>query len=165
MGRRISIDFRLDSRLQFLTSHGHDRRDPLSNGHRPEDRRAPGHRILYVKNNQPGLAQALPAGLDDMIREKFNNVPHGFRESVEDDHGRIETRGVWATPYIDWVGSKQDRWAGLRSVAIVEAKREVSPKGGRCERGCYISTLDGTDAQRLPSAARGSKVDYAMCSM
>lgn len=65
-----------------------------------------GDYVLCVKNNQPGLARALRADLDDMIREKFKNVPHDFCESVEGDHGRLETRCVWTTPQIDWLGSK-----------------------------------------------------------
>lgn len=114
-----------------------------------------GDYVLCVKNNQPSLARALRADLDDMIREKFKNVPHDSCESVEGDHGRIETRRMWTTPQIDWLGSQQDRWAGLRSVAVVETTREVPPKGVSCERRYYISTLDGTDARRLAAAVRG----------
>lgn len=114
-----------------------------------------GDYVLCVKNNQPGLARALRADLDDMIRGKFKNVPHDYCESVEGDHGRIETRRVWTTPQIEWLGPKQDRWAGLRSVAVVEATRDVPPRGVSCERRYYISTLDGTDAQRMASVIRG----------
>lgn len=114
-----------------------------------------GDYVLCVKENQPGLAKALRAELDDMIREKFKQVPHDFCEAVEGDHGRIETRRVWITPRIDWLGEEQSRWAGLRSVAVVEAMRDVPLKGVSCERRYYISTLDGTDAQRVAAAIRG----------
>jgi predicted transposase YbfD/YdcC len=114
-----------------------------------------GDYVLCVKDNQPTLARALRADLDDMIREKFKNVPHDFCETVEGDHGRIETRRVWTTPLIDWLGPERDRWAGLRSVAVVEATRDVPLKGVSCERRYYISTLDGADAQRLAAAVRG----------
>lgn len=114
-----------------------------------------GDYVLCVKDNQRGLARALRADLDDMIREKFKNVPHDFCETVDGDHGRIETRRVWTTPQIDWLGPVQNRWAGLRSVAVVEATREVPLKGVSCERRYYISTFDGSDAPRLAAAVRG----------
>lgn len=37
----------------------------------------------------------------------------------------------------------------------MEATREVPPQGVSCERRYYISTFDGTNAQRLASAVRG----------
>lgn len=114
-----------------------------------------GDYVLCVKDNQPTLAQALKADLDDMIREKFQGVPHDFCETVDGDHGRIETRRAWTTSRIDWLGPEQDRWPGLRSVAVVEATRDVPLKGVSCERRYYISTLDGTDAQRVATAIRG----------
>lgn len=114
-----------------------------------------GDYVLCVKDNQPALAKALRAELDDMIRENFKHAAHDFCETVDGDHGRIETRRVWTTPRIDWLGEEQGRWAGLRSVAVVEATREAPPKGPSCERRYYISTLDGTDAQRMAAAIRG----------
>lgn len=126
-----------------------------------------GDYVLCVKDNQPSLARALRADLDDMIREKFKNVPHDSCETVEGDHGRIETRRVWTTPLIDWLGTERDRWAGLRSVGVVEATRDVPLKGVSCERRYYISTFDGTDAQRLATAVRGhwgieNRLHYAL---
>lgn len=115
-----------------------------------------GDYVLCVKDNQPTLAASLKADLDDMVREQFKNVPHDFCETVEGDHGRIETRRTWTTPRIDWLGPEQDRWAGLRSVALIEATRDVPMKDASRERRYYISSLDGTDAWRLAAAVRGA---------
>jgi predicted transposase YbfD/YdcC len=82
-------------------------------------------------------------------------VPHEVGETVDGDHGRIETRRVWTTPQMDWLGAEQGRWAGLRSVAVVESTREVPLKGTSHERRYSISTLDGTDAKRTAAAIRG----------
>ena len=114
-----------------------------------------GDYVLCVKDNQPQLAQALRADLDDLIRTKFTGVPHDVCETIDGDHGRIETRRVWTTSQIDWLGEEQDRWPGLRSVAVVESTREVSSQGVSHERRYYISTLDGGDAQRMAQAIRG----------
>lgn len=114
-----------------------------------------GDYVLCVKDNQPGLAKALKADLDDMVRAEFQGVPHDHWETVEGDHGRIETRRVWTTPSIDWLGPEQDRWVGLRSVGVVEAVREVPAQGVSCERRYYISSLPGADAQGLAAAVRG----------
>jgi predicted transposase YbfD/YdcC len=114
-----------------------------------------GDYILCAKDNQPALARALQADLDDLVREKFKGVPHDSCETVDGDHGRIETRRVWTTAQIDWLGPERDRWAGLRSVAVVESRRKAAPQGETCERRYYISTLDGTDAPRMAAAIRG----------
>lgn len=114
-----------------------------------------GDYVLCVKDNQPGLAQALHADLDDLIRTKFTGVPHDTYETVDGDHCRIETRRVWTTSQIDWLGEEQSRWPGLRSVAVVESIREVPPQEATSERRYYISTLDGSDARRIAAVIRG----------
>jgi len=113
-----------------------------------------GDYVLAVKDNQPGLARALRADLDDLIREKFQGVSHDYYESVTGDHGRIETRRVWTTAQIDWLGEERRRWPGLRSVAVVESQRQVAAPGETCERRYYISSLDGRDAARIATAIR-----------
>lgn len=114
-----------------------------------------GDYVLCVKDNQPQLAQALRADLDDLIRTKGATLPHDVCETTDGNHGRIETRRVWTTPEIDWLGELGDRWPGLRSVAVVESTREVPPQAASHERRYYISTLPGTDAQRVARSIRG----------
>lgn len=114
-----------------------------------------GDYVLCVKDNQPSLAKALKADLDDMIRTDFQGVPHDHSETVDGDHGRIETRRVWTTSSIDWLGAERERWAGLRSVGVVEAVREVPAQGHSCERRYFISSLPGADAKALATAVRG----------
>jgi predicted transposase YbfD/YdcC len=114
-----------------------------------------GEYVLCAKDNQPHLARALRADLDDLIRTKFAAVPHDVCETIDGDHGRIETRRVWTTSRIDWLGEEQDRWPGLRSVAVVESTRDVPNQGVSHERRYYISTLDGTDAKRMAHSIRG----------
>lgn len=114
-----------------------------------------GDYVLCVKDNQPHLAKTLHADLDDLIRTKGACVSHDVCETIDAAHGRIETRRVWTTSQIDWLGEEQARWSGLRSVAVVESKREASPKEESYERRYYIRSLPGTDARVTANAIRG----------
>ena len=116
-----------------------------------------GDYLLAVKENQPALHQTLQRNLDEMRLEQFAGVRHDFRQTVDGDHGRIETRRVWVTDQLDdWLDqSQRSRWPGLRSVAVVEATREIPSKPASVERRYFISSLPGTDASRMAEAIRG----------
>lgn len=116
-----------------------------------------GDYVLAVKDNQPALHDALRRNLDEMILEKFAGVRHGFARTVDGDHGRVETRRVWVTDQLDeWLDARQRaRWPGLRSVAVVEAEREVPLKPTSVERRYFISSRAGTDASRMAEIVRG----------
>jgi predicted transposase YbfD/YdcC len=116
-----------------------------------------GDYVLAVKENQPALHDALKRNLDEMILENFTGVRHGFVQTVDSDHGRIETRRVWVTDQLDdWLDeSQRARWPGLKSVAVIEAKREVPMHKTSVERRYFISSLAGTDANRMAEIIRG----------
>src|SRR5437660_11251730 len=108
-----------------------------------------GDYVLAVKENQPALHDAIKRNLDEMILEKFAGVRHGFVQTVDGDHGRIETRRVWVTDQLDdsLDETQRSRWAGLRSIAVVQATREVpSKKTSVDERRYFISRRAGTAA-------------------
>jgi predicted transposase YbfD/YdcC len=116
-----------------------------------------GDYVLAVKENQPSLHAALKRNLDEMILENFAGVRHGFVQTVDGDHGRIETRRVWVTDQLDdWLEADQrERWPGLKSVAVVEAKREVPLQKTSVERRYFISSISGTDASGMAQIIRG----------
>ena len=116
-----------------------------------------GDYVLAVKDNQPTLHDTLKLHLDEMILEKFKGVRHGLDRTVEGGHGRIETRRVWVTDQLDdWLSPRQrDRWAGLKSVAVVEARREIPLKPTSVERRYYICSHAGVDAARMARIIRG----------
>jgi predicted transposase YbfD/YdcC len=116
-----------------------------------------GDYVLAVKENQPTLHTQVKGLLDEMILENFAGVEHGFVETRDDAHGRIETRKVWVTDQIASLACRED-WAGLSSVAVVESTRQdLGDLSGKIttERRYFISSLKGCDAKRMAGAVRG----------
>jgi predicted transposase YbfD/YdcC len=80
--------------------------------------------VLALKDNHPTLSEAVTLFLNDARDTGLADIAHAYHETVDGDHGRIETRRYWITSEIEWLGAK-DSWANLHSVGMVEARREV----------------------------------------
>jgi predicted transposase YbfD/YdcC len=80
--------------------------------------------VLALKDNHPTLSEAVTLFLNDARDTGLADMAHAYHETVDGDHGRIETRRYWITSEIEWLGAK-DSWANLHSVGMVEARREV----------------------------------------
>ena len=116
---------------------------------------AGGDYVLAVKENQPTLHAKVKMLLDEAVLQGFKDMSHGFDEEVDADHGRLETRRVWVSDEVHWLGELDRQWARLNSVAMVERKREVIAGKATVERHYFISSLKGTDARRMARAVRG----------
>jgi len=106
--------------------------------------------VLALKGNHGTLHEEVRTFLDDAIERGEKHLQSVT--TVEKDHGRLETRRYWVSERIDWLADR-DQWEGLRSVGVVEARREV---GGRValERRYYLSSL-AADAVTFARAVRG----------
>lgn len=113
-----------------------------------------GDYLICLKENQKSLHTSVKKHLDEMILEAFANVPHGKDDTTDAGHGRIERRRVWVTNQIGWLKQAGD-WPGLKSVAVVEATRDVPATGKSTERRYYISSIAEADAAFLAKAIRG----------
>jgi predicted transposase YbfD/YdcC len=113
-----------------------------------------GDYVLAVKDNQPTLAYKLAKEFHAWRLEGFVSITHDHHQTVEGDHGRVETRDVWAVDQLAWLGDEGARWPGLQSVVLVESRREVAGGATSTERRCYISSLPA-DAPRLAQCIRG----------
>jgi predicted transposase YbfD/YdcC len=80
--------------------------------------------VLALKENHPTLSEAVTLCLNDARDTGFADIEHAYHETVDGDHGRIETRRYWITSEIEWLGAKTS-WANLHSVGMGEARREV----------------------------------------
>jgi predicted transposase YbfD/YdcC len=119
--------------------------------------------VLALKGNQQTVHQEVKSFLDEAVIERSKRLPAGakrskaaatlaFHETVEKDHGRIETRRYHQSAELGWFADRAD-WEGLRSVGMVEAIREVRGKQ-TLERRYYLSSLP-LDAPGFARAVRG----------
>jgi predicted transposase YbfD/YdcC len=106
-----------------------------------------GDYVLALKGNQGDLLDDVKLYLDMKAKGK----PRGDFKTLEKDHGRIETRKVWATDDIEWLQQKNE-WRGLQSIVLVEATREIQDKKTK-ERRYFISSLPA-DAKLLGCTIR-----------
>lgn len=86
-----------------------------------------GQYVLALKGNQPTLlaeVQSLFADARDSLQPAYGMTT---ATTVEKDHGRIETRQVFviSDPAVLGYLNERQQWAQLRSVALVEAERQV----------------------------------------
>jgi predicted transposase YbfD/YdcC len=109
--------------------------------------------VISLKKNQPALHAATEAFFAEAREESFETVPHKFTETLEKEHGRLETRKYWVTASLDWFRERFE-WAGLTSVGMVESTREVNGATSKQTR-YFITSLPGDDAEKFARAVRG----------
>jgi predicted transposase YbfD/YdcC len=119
--------------------------------------------VLALKGNQEKVHQEIKTFLDSTLAEQKKKRPAGALipkevaalqhcQTVEKDHGRMETRRYYQSDYLDWFADKA-KWEGLRSVGLVESVREL---GGKVtvERRYYLCSLK-LDVATFARAVRG----------
>ena len=103
--------------------------------------------VLALKGNQETVHEEVKSYLDDAIAQlevtptlfPSQPSPLTFHQTVEKDHGRIETRRYWQSQTLDWFADR-GKWEGLRSVGVVESVRDVNGQV-TTERRYYLSSL------------------------
>src|SRR3954449_6931166 len=80
--------------------------------------------VLALKANHKTLYEDVTLFFDEARGAAFADIAHAYHETVDGDHGRIETRRYWITSEIEWLGA-QASWANLQSVGMVESRREI----------------------------------------
>lgn len=112
-----------------------------------------GDYVLALKGNQTQLHADVRDFFVDGLATGFA-APVDQAETLEKGHGRIETRRCWATEDADLLRylDPECRWAGARSVALVQAERRIGEERTQ-ERRYYLSSLPA-DAVRLNRIVR-----------
>jgi predicted transposase YbfD/YdcC len=108
--------------------------------------------VLALKGNQGSLYNEVESLFDAILDERTFGYEISRHETVDGEHGRIETRRYWQVNAPDYVKEKAD-WPGLVSVGMCEARRELNGQTSQ-EKRYYLSSL-GVDAKRFAEAARG----------
>lgn len=98
-----------------------------------------GDYVLAVKENQGKLHAKIAALFAGAKEQGIDTVWHKKEETVDGDHGRIETRCYTVLPLM-YLPSFKLRWKGLQSIAMVESKREIGDRVEE-EKRYYITSL------------------------
>jgi predicted transposase YbfD/YdcC len=105
--------------------------------------------VISLKGNQSTMHDEIRAFMQDpAFRKKFKKA-----KTVDNGHGRVETRTCWQTEDIGWFEDK-DKWAGLRSVCMAESVVYDKSTGKTAsETRFFISSLP-VDPKRALEAIR-----------
>lgn len=95
--------------------------------------------VLALKGNQSSLREDVELFAAEQKANGFKDAKVSRHETVDGDHGRIETRAYTVIHDIAWLQHRHD-WPGLQSVVMVESSRETGDKIER-ETRFYITSL------------------------
>ena len=107
--------------------------------------------VIQVKNNQQRLREDIALFFQDAT-----NGPFDVCETVNGDHGRIETRQYVATSDIGWLPGKH-MWAGIKTIVMVIRRREVNDSAS-VETAYFITSLDN----HAPTIAKAIREHWAI---
>ena len=95
--------------------------------------------ILALKGNQGTLREDVELFASEQKANGFKDTKVSRHETVDGDHGRIETRTITAIHDVAWLQERHD-WPGLRGIVMIESTREIGEKIER-ETRFYITSL------------------------
>ena len=95
--------------------------------------------ILALKGNQGTFREDVENFVDEQKALKYRDTTISAHETVDADHGRIETRSYTVIHDVGWLQERHE-WPGLKAVVVVESQREIN---GRItnETRYYITSL------------------------
>ena len=113
-----------------------------------------GDYLLAVKDNQKDLADALREFFAEGETWGFGALPVSHYQSIEKDHGRIETRQAMWVSDLSWLDKKlREHWPKLAGVGLIQRQREINGAVST-ERAYYIGSQGITSAESFAKAAR-----------
>lgn len=110
--------------------------------------------MLAVKGNQPDLEAAIAESFAYAAAEGWRDVAYDEHQTLNKNHGRIETRQCWTIQdpdYLYYVRQFAD-WAQLNTIVKVQTERCVGAEVTETTR--YFITSLGNDAQAALRAVR-----------
>jgi predicted transposase YbfD/YdcC len=111
--------------------------------------------ILALKGNQGSLREDVELFAAEQKANGFRDTKITRHQTVDADHGRIETRTYTAIHDVAWL-QERHQWPGLQGVVMVESQREIpgpDPGANTIERETrfYITSLIWIAAQIGPA--------------
>jgi predicted transposase YbfD/YdcC len=95
--------------------------------------------VLALKGNQGLLREDVEVFAAEQKANKFKDTTISRHETIDGDHGRIETRTTTVIHDIAWLQERHD-WPGLKGVVMIESIREINDKIER-ETRFYVTSL------------------------
>lgn len=95
--------------------------------------------ILALKGNQGRLREDVEVFANEQKTKGFADTVITTHETIDADHGRIETRKYTVIHDVAWLQARHD-WPGLQGVIMVESRREMAEKIERETRFYITST-------------------------
>ena len=95
--------------------------------------------VLALKGNQGTLREDVELFAAEQKANDFKDTKVSRHQTVDGEHGRIETRTYTAFHDIAWLQERHD-WPGLKGIVMVESTREIADKIEH-ETRFYITSL------------------------
>jgi len=95
--------------------------------------------IVALKGNQGTLREDVEVFANEQKALKYRDATISTHETVDADHGRIETRNYTVIHDVEWLQAIHP-WPGLNAVVVVESRREINGKISD-ETRFYITSL------------------------
>jgi predicted transposase YbfD/YdcC len=95
--------------------------------------------VLALKGNQGLLRDDVELFATEQKARAFRDTTISRDETIDGDHGRIETRTTTIIHDVAWL-QERHQWPGLKAVVIVESAREIGDKIER-ETRFYVTSL------------------------
>jgi len=95
--------------------------------------------VLALKGNQGSLRDDVDVFVAEQKARNFRDTTISRHQTVDGDHGRIETRTTTVIHDVAWLRERHP-WPGLNGIVIVDSQREIDGKIER-ETRFYITSL------------------------
>lgn len=97
--------------------------------------------VLALKGNQGNLHNDIKLLFDSAEKEILTDRTDDFFETIDGDHGRVETRSYWVSN--DLEGIEVSKWASLKAIGIVDRIREIGDDASH-ERSYFLLSKEMT---------------------
>jgi predicted transposase YbfD/YdcC len=95
--------------------------------------------VLALKGNQGSLRDDVEVFVAEQKAKDFQDTTISRHQTVDGDHGRIETRTTTVIHDIAWLRQRHN-WPGLKAIVMVESRREIDGEIQQQTR-FYITSL------------------------
>jgi predicted transposase YbfD/YdcC len=83
--------------------------------------------VIALKGNQGNLHDDVKLFFEGALKDNFDGIDFDFHETVDGDHGRIETRKCYIVSDIGWLYGRKD-WKNLNTIGMVISERDTGDK-------------------------------------